>query len=311
MTHLGSRLSALVDGQLTPAESERALEHVARCPGCAAELASARAARTALSSAGQVDPAPDLTARLLALSAEIPSAEGDPLRCAPRVQDPWGTTARPLPRGRWSGDLQVGRPRRRLVALALGGSGAVAVALFVLGQVPVVTPSLHRTDPLTVLAHAATARPVASVGDATTSGSDVAGADTLASLRAAGWSCPEALPVGVSVSAVRVLDDTLEIDLVTPSGEVVVREQAGRLDTASLDGLQTWDVSGRTIHVLSEEPWHLVWQSDDTVVDVVADVDEPDVADLVATFPAGDYDAGVPARISRGWTTMTGALGTS
>ena len=58
MTHLGSRLSALVDGQLSPAESERALEHVAGCPRCTEELAAARAARRALSAAAHVEPAP-------------------------------------------------------------------------------------------------------------------------------------------------------------------------------------------------------------------------------------------------------------
>ncbi|WP_162177339.1 zf-HC2 domain-containing protein, partial [Actinotalea ferrariae] len=41
--HLGSRLSALVDGQLPPAAAERALEHVATCPACADELRAARA----------------------------------------------------------------------------------------------------------------------------------------------------------------------------------------------------------------------------------------------------------------------------
>ncbi len=88
VTHLGSRLSALVDGQLSPAEAERALEHVACCPRCAAELAAARAARRALSAAGPVEPAPDLAARLLALSAEIPPTDGDPLRAAPAPSDP-------------------------------------------------------------------------------------------------------------------------------------------------------------------------------------------------------------------------------
>lgn len=32
--HLGSRVSALVDGQLPPAEEERAWSHVLGCPGC-------------------------------------------------------------------------------------------------------------------------------------------------------------------------------------------------------------------------------------------------------------------------------------
>lgn len=32
--HIGSRVSALVDGQLSPAEEERAWAHVVGCPGC-------------------------------------------------------------------------------------------------------------------------------------------------------------------------------------------------------------------------------------------------------------------------------------
>ncbi|MFS0705380.1 zf-HC2 domain-containing protein, partial [Cellulomonas sp. 179-A 9B4 NHS] len=40
MTHLGSWISALVDGQLDAAATERALAHVAGCRRCADELAA-------------------------------------------------------------------------------------------------------------------------------------------------------------------------------------------------------------------------------------------------------------------------------
>lgn len=307
MTHLGSRLSALVDGQLSPAEGERVLEHVAGCRECAEELAAARAARRALSAAAHVEPAPDLTARLLALSAQIPPAEEDPLRRPPPAGDPWAATPPVLPRGAWRGELRGGVLRRRVAALAAAGVGVAAVGLFALGDSPTVTPSLHPTDPLTVLAQAAPRAAAASRQPAPADG----GAATLAALAAQGWTCPTDLPDGVTVAAVRDEGHLLEIDLRTPTGEAVVREQAGVLDRAALSGVGTWDVDGRVVHVLSEEPWHVVWQAGDTVVDVVADTEEGEVADLVASFPAGDYDAGVPARIARGWTTMTGALGTS
>ncbi|MDF9875775.1 zf-HC2 domain-containing protein [Cellulosimicrobium cellulans] len=319
MTHLGSRLSALVDGQLTPAEAERALEHVACCPRCAAELSAARAARRALSSAGPVEPAPDLAARLLALSAQIPSTDGDPLRSAPVTGDPWAQPV-PLPRGAWSGEVRRGAMRRRVVGLVVGGVGVAAVGLFALGESPLVTPELHRSDPLSVLAQAAPrATGALVVGGARTAdqaeGDGVAldGTAALAALDAQGWTRPTALPEGFSVVDVR--DDaargTVEIDLEAPGGEAVVREQSGLLDTAALAGGEAWDVGDRRVHVLSEEPWHVVWQSGDTVIDVVADTEQETLAALVAAFPARDYDAGVPARISRGWTTMTGALGTS
>ncbi|GLY56593.1 MAG: zf-HC2 domain-containing protein [Cellulosimicrobium funkei] len=322
MTHLGSRLSALVDGQLSPAEAERALEHVACCPRCAAELSAARAARRALSAAGPVEPAPDLAARLLALSAQIPPTDGDPLRAAPAPSDPWAETAT-LPRGAWSGEVRRGSLRRRVVGLVVGGVGVAAVGLFALGESPLVTPDLHRSDPLTVLAQAAPrATGALVVGGARTDGPDGGSgggtvadgsASALAALAAQGWTCPTPLPEGFRVTDVR--DDArrgvLEIDLEAPGGEAVVREQTGLLDTSALAGGETWDVDGRRVHVLSEAPWHVVWQSGDTVIDVVADTEQETVAALVAAFPARDYDAGVPARISRGWTTMTGALGTS
>ncbi|WP_230684816.1 zf-HC2 domain-containing protein [Cellulomonas sp. JZ18] len=56
MTHLGSWVSALADGQLDAAATERALAHVAVCPLCARELAAARAARRALAAADEVRP---------------------------------------------------------------------------------------------------------------------------------------------------------------------------------------------------------------------------------------------------------------
>jgi len=322
VTHLGSRLSALVDGQLSPAEAERALEHVAACARCAAELSAARAARRALSSAGPVEPAPDLAARLLALSAQIPPTEGDPLRSAPAAGDPWSQPV-PLPRGEWSGEVRRGSARRRLAGLVVAGVGVAAVGLFALGESPLVTPDLHRSDPLRVLAQA-TPRTTGAlvVGGARTEPAGEPGTGpvavedagvVLAALDGQGWTCPTALPPGFELVDVRedAARHVLELDLAAPDGEAVVREQAGLLDVAALAGGETWDVDGRRVHVLSDEPWHVVWQSGDTVIDVVADTEQETVAALVAAFPARDYDAGVPARISRGWTTMTGALGTS
>ena len=54
--HLGTQLSALADGQLGPAATERAMAHVAGCAECAAGLAAARESRRALSAAFEVRP---------------------------------------------------------------------------------------------------------------------------------------------------------------------------------------------------------------------------------------------------------------
>ena len=85
MSHLGSRISALVDGQLAAAATERALAHVAVCPECArrADRGPRRAPRPG-AAADDVAPDPDLTARLLSLAAEPAAAGSDPF--APPVR---------------------------------------------------------------------------------------------------------------------------------------------------------------------------------------------------------------------------------
>ena len=48
MSHLGDRLSALVDGELTGAERDRAYAHLASCEQCRAEAAGLRALKQKL-----------------------------------------------------------------------------------------------------------------------------------------------------------------------------------------------------------------------------------------------------------------------
>lgn len=73
MTHLGQRLSALIDGELDGSERERVLWHVARCHSCRDEVAALRMLKRRTSALG-VGEAPSgagagLTARLIGLSA--------------------------------------------------------------------------------------------------------------------------------------------------------------------------------------------------------------------------------------------------
>ncbi len=74
MSHLGSRVAPLVDGQLPAAEAEQLLAHAAGCPRCGWLLAQERSSRTMLSHARDVEPDPACTARLLELAA--PSTNG-------------------------------------------------------------------------------------------------------------------------------------------------------------------------------------------------------------------------------------------
>ena len=101
----------------------------------------------------------------------------------------------------------------------------------------------------------------------------------------------------------------LEVDVTGADGtSLVVTEQQGRLETSALAGAPTSAVGGRQVYVLSYEPWHVVWQADGTVVQVVGSQSSGSAETLVGAFPGGAFDDGVPARITRGWDTVTGAL---
>jgi hypothetical protein len=307
--HLGDLISALADGQLSPAETERALSHVTMCRLCARELDTARAARRALSSAADVLPDPALTARLMALQASIPPTDGDPLRRPFLGPDPLGA-----PVWQASGfdgfDGRLDRPARRrrtarITALGVGGAGVLGLALFTLGDVPVVSPQLSAQTSMTMLGR--TGPDTAAAGQDVLAGLDVAPAElTSAALDWAaenGWAAPAELPDGYTISAMRLVGDqgqTLEIDMAGPSGHAVVRERPGQLAQGgtTVDGVQ----------VLATEPAHVAWQSDDMVVDVVADAPEEVLTELVASFGEHGYDAGVLPRIARGWHTVTGAI---
>jgi anti-sigma factor RsiW len=84
VTHLGIRVTALVDGELDPAAAERALAHAAGCPECLAALDAERAVKRQVASLADVPVPPGLTARLLALG---------------ELGDPLPARSQPMPRG--------------------------------------------------------------------------------------------------------------------------------------------------------------------------------------------------------------------
>ena len=333
MSHLGDWVSALVDGQLPPADTERALAHAAACRSCADEVAAARQARRALSAAADVPPDTELTARLLALASGPAGGPAAAPRDRKRPVVPLGESAFAVPARALSGDLVPHRRvhPRTLVGL-LTGTGAVVMGLVLLGDQPAVVPSTHPADALTALSRAPQEAPVrhgsaerqitatlaatGSGGSARGSAGGAAGgvltnAAVLEWVRAQGWTCPEQLPEGYDVTAVRTSGEhgeILEVDLAGPYGRVVLTEQRGRLDVASLGPVEERTIDGRTLYVLSRHPWHAVWQSDDTVVSIVSEAPEERAVDVVAGFPVAAYDDGLPARLTRGWDTVTGAL---
>lgn len=352
--HPGSALSAFVDGRLRPTDAERVMAHVVGCAACAAELAGHRRARQVLSAARDVEPVPDLTARLLALRPAAPSgAQPAPVPPSRRWSDSAGfADSVPLPgqtdpasylhRG-------LGAPRRGVPAL-VGVAGCLAVllgGLVALGDRPTVSPQVHRTYALRVLAEAIdgpvaqvpptrsavsvaalplaggslggdlpavpaterdTAGPGGLAGEVVLSG-DEAHAGAHEWLARHGWVVPETLPPGWTVQAVR-RDVHGPGDLeVDLDGPygTVVVLQQRGRLAAGVDDLPALDLGGRQVRVASQEPWHVVWQCGDVVVTVLAEGHATAVHDVVVAHPALDYDDGVPARISRGWAVVAGA----
>jgi hypothetical protein len=139
MTHLGPRVSALVDGELGHEARDRALAHVAHCAACREALDAERALKALLRGAETPAPSSALLAALTNLGEP-----GDPVAPRPRAM-PLGPVVPTLPppgRGpfgrrrdsRMDGRRDSRRPpagrvhRSRVVA-----AGALSVAGLVLG----------------------------------------------------------------------------------------------------------------------------------------------------------------------------------
>lgn len=98
-----------------------------------------------------------------------------------------------------------------------------------------------------------------------------------------------------------------QVNLGEQNNPIMVREQTGQLAAEQLDSVRTTRVSGRTVYVLSQEPLHLVWQSDDTVIDLVTPHNNPAVTSVIESYPDKDFPNGIERRLARGWATLSGA----
>lgn len=328
MVHLGTQISALADGRLGPAGTERALGHVAACPECAAELAVTRAARAALANAMDVPVARDLAPRLLALGSaggrwssggagpDRGGRSAGPRTLRQNLEDARQRRARdavdapsvPMPgsqreplRDCLRGEVgRRGLPVRSLTAAAVG---IVIVGLFVAGEEQAVAPARHPAQALALLAAADGL--ATDVGLVVTPVSSAAGAaGTAADDASTAWP---ALPDGYQVVSVHDGTAGTEMDLDGPYGTVVVIRQAGRLDPVAVLGASVAQVGGHDVRVLSTAPLHVVWQSGDTVLGIVAGGLSPAVEALATAYPAEPFDDGFAAQVSRGWQTLAGA----
>lgn len=142
MSHLGGRVSALVDGRLSVDATERALVHLASCAACRRDVAAERDVRRMLAATEPAAP-DDLTSSLLALGGQhgplpprhpvLPTGPGgpasgpgaDPAPPGSAFPAPWRTDARPPAAREGTARHALRLPSGRRARVAAGGSAAV------------------------------------------------------------------------------------------------------------------------------------------------------------------------------------------
>ncbi|MFJ6794550.1 anti-sigma factor family protein [Streptomyces sp. NPDC091268] len=140
--HLGDRLAALVDGELSHDARERVLAHLATCAKCKAEADAQRRLKTLFVESAP----PPLSAGLLARLQGLPGGgpDGPPGPRGPQGPgaagapggspgaDPFASFRYPVPLAERQQGFpihEVGRPRRRLAFVAAGAVSLAAIAL--------------------------------------------------------------------------------------------------------------------------------------------------------------------------------------
>jgi anti-sigma factor RsiW len=122
MTHLGQRLSALIDGELDPSERERVLIHMTKCGSCRDEVAALRMLKRRMNALGEAAAGAalaGLTGRLMGLSDSVLGGS------MPAAEAAWPPTAPP---DGWQVPSQGSRPEQRLGKYFLAGSLVVVLA---------------------------------------------------------------------------------------------------------------------------------------------------------------------------------------
>jgi anti-sigma factor RsiW len=119
LTHLGQRLSALIDGELDGSERERVLLHMAKCGSCRNEVAALRMLKRRMNDLGEAAAGAGLTGRLMSLresglADSMPSAEAG-----------WPP---PPPPGGWEFPREAARSEQRAGRYFLAGSLVVFLA---------------------------------------------------------------------------------------------------------------------------------------------------------------------------------------
>jgi anti-sigma factor RsiW len=145
MTHIGQRLSALIDGELNGEERDRALVHIAKCQSCRDDVIALRALKRRMSAlGGETETSSALTGRLMGLAGLGLDGRGMPMT-------PWSAIPVPAHTGR-------GWPEGRPAWYLLGGAFTVflaglSTAAFMAGGSPQPEPRITPAVDVFVLQH--------------------------------------------------------------------------------------------------------------------------------------------------------------
>jgi anti-sigma factor RsiW len=148
MSHLGDRLSALIDGELDGAERDRASAHLASCEQCRTEAAELRALKRKLSTLLSKAPAEAaMTRRLIAMTG--PGGPLPPRRRLPRLAAGPGAADRRKTRRETRRPGSRGPVRRRyLVIGAVSLVVGLSTAAFTAGGGGQAAPGPRITPPV-------------------------------------------------------------------------------------------------------------------------------------------------------------------
>src|ERR1700733_5516152 len=182
MSHLGQRISALIDGELSDTERDRVLTHIAGCDECRQEAVALRALKHRMHSLGEAMVDAALTGRLMAMAM-------------PPDGRPW--TARPpwRPRGAF--------PAARMLTagiLASTVAGLGAAAFFAGGQPQAPGPKVTPAVDTFLVQHAIVTGDLPVTPASRTAGGSAAAVPAAGPRRAAASARPRGPPAGASPS---------------------------------------------------------------------------------------------------------------
>ena len=164
-----------------------------------------------------------------------------------------------------------------------------------------------------ILATAVAPRSAGATGSDDPPWTSPADAGEVAAMRGHGWACPEALPEGLVLFDVRrgatADGDLLQMIYSDGLATVSLFEQRGHLAEDALEGFQRADVGGTTAWTRAGPPAQVVWESDGSVLTLVADAPADLVSAVVAALPGPDpRPDGWKERVQRGWGRVLDAV---